>query len=327
MADPVIPAAAVAAPAAPEVTQAPVAAPAPTAPAVAAAGVSVIAEPSLLDATPAPSPVPQAEQTPAEKLAAAQAIVEAARLAAQPNSGSAWNLDSATPGQGEKPSWFKADKYKSVAAQAEAYTHLESRLGAFVGAPKDGKYEWKPPENASDFVKGVKFDAENPLFKGFNEWAVKAQLNQDGYNQVLGMLAQYEANQMPDPARSKAEIGENANARIAAVAQWAKANMEAADQAALWDATRGRNAPLVFKTIEALIAKTRQTAMPKPGDDSPSAGGNALAEINALQAARDPKTGKLMTDDPKYRKMVFDKRVEYARANPTDRDRSGQLRG
>lgn len=42
-------------------------------------------------------------------------------------------------GTGETPEWFKSNKYKTVADQAKAYTELESRFGAFSGAPKDGK--------------------------------------------------------------------------------------------------------------------------------------------------------------------------------------------
>ena len=36
------------------------------------------------------------------------------------------------------PEWYKADKYKSVAEQAKAYTELEKKFGGFTGAPKDG---------------------------------------------------------------------------------------------------------------------------------------------------------------------------------------------
>jgi len=39
-------------------------------------------------------------------------------------------------GEGEAPEYFKADKYKSVADQAKAYTELEKRFGGFTGAPE-----------------------------------------------------------------------------------------------------------------------------------------------------------------------------------------------
>ncbi len=341
MADPTPAAAAPAA--TPAAAAAPTPAPAPAAPAApapapttvstpgapAAAGGPVSAEPSLLDvAAPA---APAAPQTEAEKLAAAQALVDASRAAADPNNPAAWVLAEGVLGKGERPSWFKADKYATVAKQAEAYTALEQRFGAFVGAPKDAagnvKYEWKPPENAPEAVKAAKFDMENPLFKGFNEWAARAQLSQEGYSQVLGMLAQYEANNAPNPAANKAAIGADADTRITAVSNWAKANLEAPEQAALWDSMRGKNAPVVFKAIEAMIKRTSQFRMPKPGEDTAAPGAGGLAEIEALAAAKDANGKRLADVDPKYRAMLFQKRTEYFRANPVPRDRMGNLRG
>ena len=47
-------------------------------------------------------------------------------------------LTEGIKGSGETPEWFKADKYKSIADQAKAYTELEKRFGGFKGAPKEG---------------------------------------------------------------------------------------------------------------------------------------------------------------------------------------------
>ena len=47
-------------------------------------------------------------------------------------------LTEGIKGTGDTPEWFKADKYKSIADQAKAYTELEKRFGGFKGAPKDG---------------------------------------------------------------------------------------------------------------------------------------------------------------------------------------------
>ncbi len=277
----------------------------------------------MLDVAPA---APVAPQTEAEKLAAAQALVEAARLAADPNAPQAWVLSEGVLGKGEKPSWFKGDKYATVAKQAEAYVALEQRFGAFVGAPKDGKYEWKAPENASDQVKGATFDMENPLFKGFNEWATKSQLSQEGYNQVLGMLVQYEVQQAPNMAQIKAQVGENADTRITAVNNWAKANLEAPVQQSLRASMTGKNAAEVFKTMEALIAQTAQARMPKPGDDVPAVGAGGLAAIERMAAAKNDKGQRLVDVEPGYRAKVFAARAEYAKANPVNRDRNGQIR-
>lgn len=322
--DPVIPTVApVVTPVAPVVTPpvvAPVVAPVVVAPAAPVVPVAPAVEPSLIDVAPA---APAAPQTEAEKLAAAQALVEAARLAADPNAPQAWVLSEGVLGKGEKPSWFKGDKYATVAKQAEAYVALEQRFGAFVGAPKDGKYEWKAPEN----LPGVEIDMANPLMKGFNEWAAKSQLSPQGYNEVLGMLVQYEAQQAPNMASIKAQVGENADQRITAVNQWAKANLEAPIQQALRSSMTGKNAADVFKTMEALIAQTAQARMPKPGDDVPGAGAGGLAKIEAMAAAKNEKGQRLVDVEPGYRKKVFEARAEYAKANPVNRDRNGQIRG
>ena len=41
-------------------------------------------------------------------------------------------------GEGETPDWFKSSKYKTVSAQAEAFSELDGKFGSFTGAPKDG---------------------------------------------------------------------------------------------------------------------------------------------------------------------------------------------
>jgi hypothetical protein len=313
-------AAPVAAPAAP-VAAAPVAPAAPAAAAPAAPVTPAAAEPTnLLDAAVAPT---AAEPTQAEKVAAAQKVIDDARAQEDPNSDKNWVLAEGILGKGEKPSWFKADKYKSVEAQAKAYNDLESRFGAFKGAPPEGKYEFKPPEN----LAGVQIDMNNPLMKGFNEWAAKNQLNQDGYNQVLGMLAQYEANQAPNFARIKAQVGENADQRITAVNQWSKANLDAAGQAAIRAAMTQPNAAEVFKTVEQLIAKTSQARMPKPGDDVATPGAGGAEAVMAMQGAKGPDGKRLYDTDPKYRQKVAAAWKAHYDANPVQRDRRGNIRG
>ena len=42
-------------------------------------------------------------------------------------------LSEGIKGVGDLPEWYKADKYKSVAEQAKAYTELEKKFGGFTG--------------------------------------------------------------------------------------------------------------------------------------------------------------------------------------------------
>lgn len=285
----------------------PVAAVAPVVPVVPVVAPVAAAEPSLLGEpiTP-PAPVPLTE---AETLAAARALVTAAEEAANPNNaGKAWLLNEGVMGVGEKPAWFKQDKYLTVAKQAEAYPDLEKRFGSFTGAPKDGKYEFKPPEN-------VVWRADDPLAKGFADWAAKNQLSQSGYTELLGQLSQFVASQAPDIAAIKARLGENADARITAVKNWAGANLDAESQAALMDATRGAQADRVLTVLEKVIAKTAQIRMPKLGADVP--GGQSVAgtaAIETMQGQKGPDGKRLYGTDKVHTAAVNKAWQDYYKA-------------
>jgi hypothetical protein len=254
------------------------------------------------------------------------AEAEAARLAADPNSGKAWNLTDTVPGTGEKPEWLKTDKYKNVSEQAKAYVELEKRLGAFVGAPKDDKgqpkaYELKLPE-------GVTADMNHPMMKGFNEWAQKNNVSNEKYNELLGQLANYEAAQQVPMSTVLTQLGKDANSRISNVVTWAKANLDAAGFQSLRTATSdGKTAAAAFAVIEQMIAKTGQVRMPKPGDDNAAPSEQGLAAIDAMQAAKNAKGQRLYEIDPAYRVKVENARTEYFKANPVQRDRMGNRRG
>lgn len=305
------PAPAAPAPAAPPAAPAaPVAAPvAPAAPAAAPAAPAAPAD--LFGTVPNADPAPVV-QTEAQKLEAARALIKAAEAAADPNGGQAWLLRDGVMGEGEKPAWFKQDKYKSVAAQAEAYVALESRFGSFIGAPKEGKYEIAPG------LKEV-VQPDHPMLGEFGKWAGANQLSQEGYNALLGMVAQYDAGFAPNADVVRGAIGENADTRIGTVMNWGKANLDADGIAALrsavsLDADMHPNARVAaaFKALERVIAKTGQVRMPKPGEggDTPS-GGEGLAAIQAAHGARMPD-GKLKVDvDPAYRRQIDKQYRDY----------------
>jgi hypothetical protein len=248
--------------------------------------------------------------TEAEKIEAARKVVKEADAAADPNSGKAWLLTDGVMGTGEKPGWFKNDKYKTVTDQAKAYPDLEKRFGSFTGAPKNEKgevnYAFKPPE-------GVEFKADHPMAQAFTKWAGENQLSQDGYNTLLGSLIEYEMAQAPDMSAIKARLGDKADERIANVAAWGKANLGSEGYSTLRAATAGKDADAVIKVLEAVIAKTGQVRMPKPGEDTPSgSAGEGLVAIRAAHGAKMPDGKTLKVDaDPAYR-LEIDKRYrEY----------------
>lgn len=210
-------------------------------------------------------------------------------------------------GTGKRPEYFKNDKYKSIADQAAAYPALEKRFGSFVGAPPEGKYDVKLPEGA-----GVELAGDHPLLDSFQKWGAENQLSQKGFTELLGMLGQYEAQHFVDANAVKAQLGSDADTRLSAIAQWGKANLDAAGYASLREALvpSPQTAALV-KVIEATIAKTVQTPMPKPGADVPIASvESAHAEINKLMAEKDANGKLKFFTDPKFRAEVEAKRAK-----------------
>jgi len=221
-----------------------------------------------------------------------------------------WFWAEGVKGEGAPPQWFKADRYKTVDEQAKAYPELEKRMGAFVGAPKDGKYEFQAPD-------GVEFDTAHPLAAAFTDWAGENQLNQKGYNELLGMLAQYEMAQIPDMAEIKKSMGYNADARINSIAQWGKANLPVSQYQMLRSATSGQNAGEVLQLVEALISKSQAPALPGPGSDTPS--GQVLEEeaIREAQGKKNEKGQLLYQTDSEYRQKIEKMWVDfYKRKQP-----------
>lgn len=303
---PAAPAAAPAVPAAPAAPPAAPAAPAPSPAPAAAPTPPPAADPgdSLLPADPAAAPAPAETLTPEQQLAAARKLIADAEAAADPNGGKAWLLHEGVMGQGAKPEWFKADKYKTVAEQAKAYPELEKRLGGFVGAPKDG-YKFTPPE-------GIEVSMDHPVMQEFTKWAASKQLSQEGYTELLGMLVQYEAAQAPDMGSIKGRLGENADSRIAAVAAWGKANLGPEGYATLRAATSGANADAVFKVLEQVIGKTGQVRMPKPGEDvSGAQPGAGLQAIQAKLAEKMPDGRRKVDAVPGYRAQIEKEMRDY----------------
>lgn len=230
-------------------------------------------------------------------------------------------MNDTTPGTGEKPAWFKSEKYKNVSEQARAYSELETKLGAFVGAPKDGKYEVKLPE-------GITVDLAHPMMKGFQEWATKNNVSNDKFNELVGQLASYEAAQVVPMSTVLTQLGPQANTRISNVVTWAKANLDEAGFQLMRAATSdGRTAAATFAVLERIVAKTGQVRMPKPGEDTAAAQPSGLKAIQDKQAAKNAKGQRLYEIDPNYRKAVDAEYTAHFQANPVVRDRQGNIRG
>lgn len=169
--------------------------------------------------------------------------------------GNAWLWNEGVPGTGDRPAWYKGDKYKSVAEQAAALPGLEAKLGpaaAFFGAPQDGKYSMpKMPEGVTG-----EWDMEAPLTKAFMDFAKKEGLSQAGVDKLAGFYAATMAleNQQAEVQLSEAlgKLGENVGARIEAIKTYVTAKLGAEGFAAL-DEALGTNVA-AFQAFEKLVA-------------------------------------------------------------------------
>lgn len=127
-----------------------------------------------------------------------------------------WFLNEEVKGEGDVPEWFKSDKYKSVAEQAKAYAGLESKLGAFTGAPKDG-YEVELPEGVD-----IELDSEDPMLVNFNDWAKEAGLSQEAHTKLMSIYVNGILEAQPSIEEEMKRMGKDASRRINDFTVWAK---------------------------------------------------------------------------------------------------------
>jgi len=198
-----------------------------------------------------------------------------------------WYMSEGVQGEGDKPEWYKDSKYKSVADQAKAYTDLESRFGGFVGAP-EGDYELSFPEG----VEGEWIDGD-PLMESFQTIARESNMSQEVFTQILHSYIGNESQLMGTDRESELKaLGDNAQARLQNINDFAKANLSEEDYQGILAAT---TTAAGVKAIEALIQQTRGFQVPK--DKSEVDTGLQHSEIR--ERMNDPryKTDKAFRDE------------------------------
>lgn len=167
----------------------------------------------------------------------------------------AWTWAENVPGTGERPDWFNADKYKSVAGQARAAAGLEAKLGTaakMLGAP-EGDYELPAmPEG----VEGT-WDTDDPLLKEWRGVAKELGLSQHAFGVVAQRMSKLLAAEQDADRRSIAdalgELGPNVAERLNQVETFIKAKIGDQGFAAL-DAAIGTDVA-GYQALEALLAQ------------------------------------------------------------------------
>lgn len=225
-----------------------------------------------------------------------------------------WNWMEGMPGSGERPPWLKADKYKTVEAQARAAAELETKLGPaaeLIGAP-EGDYELPGLSDEQKTKIAGEFDPEDPLLKMLGETAKRLGLSQKAYNEiaVAGAMTIAEINAKDEAALADAlaALGSNVDARVDAVNRAVeqlvgKDGLQAIDEAV-------GNSPQAFAALEKIVAKAAGDA----GLAGAGAGGGpafSKADVEAEQfkvfPQGHPMAGKSMYDNDKEHRAKVDR--------------------
>ena len=221
--------------------------------------------------------------------------------AAEPTLGEGeYFLTEGIKGTGELPEWFKADKYKSVADQAKAYTELEKRFGGFKGAPKDG---YQPPEG---------IEPDDALFAELKTFAEDTNMSQDAFNRAWDLLqAQSEAVEEVSLETEMAKLGDNATGRIKHVEQFMKNNLDPETYERLRYAV---NSAESVELVEALIKSTAPAKLPIDGVVEP--GGITWQAIEAEMYKKDENGNLLRSVDRNHEAKIQRMMKEYGGDRP-----------
>ena len=204
-----------------------------------------------------------------------------------------WLYGAEIKGVGDKPDWFKSDKYKTVEAQAEAYTALESKFGSFTGAPES--YELNLPEGFEG-----EFDKDDPMLIAGMEFAKKTNMNQEGFDDMVGLWING-STESPKQAQATMAtqlvevLGDNHAQRISQVSG-ALSNM--LDAETYKEIEPFANTPGAIRLVEAVILATAPKVAPIDGGTNPE--GFTMEGLNKLRNER-------YSDGPNKGQLIFHK--------------------
>ena len=221
--------------------------------------------------------------------------------AAEPTLGEGeYFLSEGIKGVGEMPEWYKADKYKSVAEQAKAYTELEKKFGGFTGAPKDG-YE---------LYEGV--ESDDALWAELVEFGTKTNMSQSAMNEAWELLtAQEQAIEEVSIEAEMEKLGDNAVERVKVVEQYMKNNLDGDTYERLRYAV---NSAESVELVEALVKATAPAKLPIDGYVQP--GGIEWADIEAEMFRKDENGNLLRSVDINHERKIQRMMKEFGGDKP-----------
>ena len=217
-----------------------------------------------------------------------------------------WMMSEDIKGEGDAPEWFKSNKYKTVADQAKAYAGLESKLGAFTGAPEDG-YKVELPEGID-----AEIDAEDPMLVNFNDWATEAGLSQEAHSKLMEIYVNGLMEAQPAIEDEIKRMGKDAPQRINDFTSWAKANFDESEYQTLEGlATTAEG----FGILEKMRGMLRETDVSAP-DNVRSVDSTTKEALDEL--VKDPR----YYESPAFRKDVEKKFEDFYGTQPQNQIRS-----
>ena len=215
-----------------------------------------------------------------------------------------------TPPADERPEWL-LDKYMSddkpledaIKDQAKSYKEIQSKLGAFTGAPDE--YELSVSEELTE--AGFQLDQESEMLKDAKEFAKGLNMNQEGFNKMIELWATNELaeHKAAEQARKEAfESLDNGTARINNISAWANKSLP---PELVGELDGILQTPEQVKLVERMIAMSRSAPV-NPSDATPS---NVSAEeVNKMQFEKDEHGNRRINTDPEFKKRYIKLRNE-----------------
>ena len=215
--------------------------------------------------------------------------------------------------ENQVPEWLQS-KYiaegktqeESISEQAKAYTELSSKFGAFTGAPDE-----YTEIVLSDELKemGIEINADDPMLQAAKEFAKESNMSQDGLSGLVNLYAmqQVAENKANDEyqAEQMKQLGNNAEARVTNIQQWASKNLDTETLAGLEGFATNAGA---VKALEQIIKLTGAKSVDV--DESKGNSGVDESEIKAMQFELDSNGQRRINTDKafkeKYKKMHND---------------------
>jgi len=212
-------------------------------------------------------------------------------------------LSDGIKGVGDQPEWYKADKYKSVAEQAKAYTELEKKFGGFTGAPKDGY----------SVIEGV--EPDDALWQELVSFGEKTNMSQSAMNDAWELLsAQDQAAEEVSMEVELQKLGDNGVERVKVVEQYMKNNLDGDTYERLRYAVNSAEA---VELIEALVKSTAPAKLPIDGYIEP--GGLTWEDIESEMYKKSDNGQYLRSVDPNHEAKIQRMMKEFGGDKPNVR--------